>query len=58
MDRRRFEAAHLKYAVLKTASHFKQQFQCENLPIYSDVAQTLQEVTPKLFQPFQDRYGS
>lgn len=59
MDRRRFEAAYLKYACLQMASHYPEAFSCESrcLSFKADIMETLNEITPPLFQCFETTYA-
>lgn len=58
LDRRRLEAAHLRYAVLSISSQF-------NLPtadhahitLESDIYQTLKVFTPTYFKAFTSKYA-
>lgn len=58
MDRRRFEEAHLKFAILQTVAQYQDQFQLNKLPFYSDIKDTLEHFTPVYYQYFQGRYAS
>ena len=47
MDRRRFEAAHLKYACLQTAICYPEVLSSESkLSFKADIMDTLNEITP------------
>lgn len=55
MDRRRFEDAHLKYAVLKVTGRYSE---CLKAPEFSsDIYATLQVVTPAFYNAFQRKYS-
>lgn len=45
MDRRRFEAAHLKYAALKMAANYSEAIPSGNITVETDVMVTLQKIT-------------
>lgn len=54
---RRFEAAHLRYAMLEITSHYSEQLQMPEITILPDTQLTLQELTPKLHSTFQAQYS-
>lgn len=54
MDRRRFEAAHMKYACLRMAAEYSEVI----LPKYVTVEScALHKITPALFSSFEARYA-
>ena len=55
--RRRFESAYLKYALLKMVEAYPSAFSLDTLGTQSDIADTLADNTPKLFQAFQQKYA-
>ena len=57
LDRRRFEAAHLRYAVLKVAASYPELMGTQGLLVYPDVEKTLQIITPALYSSFQARFS-
>jgi hypothetical protein len=57
MDRRRFEAAHLKFAVLKITTAYGDVIKRENVKFDSDIANSLMAVTPVLYSAFMSRYA-
>lgn len=57
MDRRRFEAAHLKYACLQMASRYPNAISISHVKVEGDVTDTLREITPSLFHCFETRYA-
>ena len=57
MDRRCFEAAHLKYACLKMAVQYPDAIPSANVQVESCIFDTLNEITPALFQSFEARYA-
>lgn len=56
LDRRRLEAAHLKYAFLMTAKEYDGLFSLSDMVVYPNVSDTLQNITPKYYAAFQTRY--
>ena len=50
MDRQRFEAAHLKYACLKMAMQYPDAIPSARVKVESCIFDTLNEITPALFQ--------
>jgi hypothetical protein len=56
MDRR-FETAHLKYAILKMSAFYFDISSAECLKFDSDVSTTLMKITPNLFTAFISRYA-
>lgn len=57
LDRRRFESAHLRYAILREAASYSEQLSIKDLLIFSDIEKTLQIVTPILYNAFQARFS-
>jgi hypothetical protein len=59
MDRRRFEAAHLKYACLQMLNWYPNTNSStpQGLRFETDTMDTLSEVTPGLFQSFERLYA-
>ena len=57
MDRRRFEAAHLKYASLQMAARYPAVFSSTSIKVESCISDTLKEITPALFKAFETRYA-
>ena len=55
LDRRRLEAAHLKYAILQVNTRF--QLLEANIAIESDISSTLKEFTPIYYKSFAQRYA-
>ena len=55
MDRRRLEAAHLRYACLMMAASYPDQF--KGFSFEGDINDTLERITPKLFQIFEQTYS-
>jgi len=55
MDRRRLETAHIKYACLMTAASYPEQF--KGFSFEGDIKDTLEKVTPTLFQVFEQTYS-
>lgn len=56
MDRRRLEAAHLKYACLRVAAQYPEAISLKSIK-FEDVMETLCEITPTLFSCFEARYA-
>ena len=57
MDRRRFEAAHLKYACLQMAARYPDAISSAHVKVETCVTDTLNEITPPLFGCFETRYA-
>ena len=57
MDRRRFEAAHLKYAALRLAVSYPEAFHQRGVTVEVEVGDMLQEITPSLYDAFQAKYA-
>ena len=57
LDRRRFETAHLKYACLQLASRYPEAIRSEGVAVEADMANTLKDITPPLFQMFEAKYA-
>ena len=57
LDRRRFEAAHLRYAVLQVAAFYSELLLTQGLFVYPDVEKTLSIITPALYSAFQARFS-
>lgn len=56
MDRRRFETAHLKYAVLKVVTRYPNTFQ-DSRTINTTLSETIDHVTPQYYNAFTSRYS-
>ncbi len=56
LDRRRFETAHLKYAVLMTHRRYPMIATCP-IAMTTDVTDTLQKFTPIFYEAFCQRYA-
>ena len=56
LDRRRFEEAHLRFAVLRVKSSYPDEF--SHNTVLPNIQETLKEITPKYFQLFRHLYGS
>ena len=54
LDRRRFEAAHLRYAMLTTMTNYED---IERIPMYTDVYESLKIITPAFFESFTKRFA-
>ena len=57
MDRRRFEAAHLKYACLKMAAQYPMAINISYIGVEADISDPLNKITPILFQCFESKYA-
>ena len=57
MDRRYFEAAHLKYAALRLAVRYPEAFHQRGVTVDVEVRDMLQEITPSLYDAFQAKYA-
>ena len=57
MDRRRFEAAHLKYASLKMATWYPEAISHCSIKFEGKVTDTLKDITPAMFHSFESRYA-
>lgn len=55
LDRRRFEAAHLKYAVLMVSSRYPEID--KPVTMYSDLQRTLKLFTPNFYKAFETKYS-
>ena len=55
MDRRRLEAAHIKYACLKMVGFYPEEF--KDFTFEGDISNTLDQVTPLLFKLFERTYS-
>ena len=55
LDRRRLEAAHLRYAVLKVVSYYPKEL--GTTTIYPDFKITLEFITPLFFSIFRSHYA-
>lgn len=53
MDRRRFEAAHLKYAALRLAVTYPEAFRQRGVTVEVEVGDMLQEITPHCMMVFR-----
>lgn len=58
MDRRRFEAAHLKYASLQVATWYPEAISYSSIKFGGDVTDTLNKITPALLLSFEANYAS
>ena len=56
LDRRHFESAHLKYAMLMTKSRYP-SISIDTIPMTTDVTDSLQKFTPMFYNAFSDRYS-
>ena len=56
IDRRRFETAHMKYAILKTGSRYPHSFPGP-IAMFSSLQETLKEFTPLYFKCFEAKYA-
>ena len=56
LDRRRFEAAHLKYAILTTQSRYP-QIAAGSITMNTDISATLEVITPNFYHAFTNRYA-
>ena len=54
MDRRRFQAAHLKYACIQMTARYPDAITSRSIAIETD---TLDTITPALFGKFEARYA-
>lgn len=57
MDRRRFEAAHLKYACLQVVARYPEKISLSSVKFDGDATETLNEITPILFDCFEAKYA-
>ena len=57
MDRRRFEAAHIKYACLQLSAKYPEAVSGSSVPVESDTDNMLQKLTPALFKFFEATYA-
>ena len=57
MDRRRLEAAHLKYALLQTVAEYPNIFSDSDMVVSTDIQETLQQFTFKYYSGFQNGYS-
>ena len=57
MDRRRFEAAHLKYACLSLAEQYPEAVNFSSVQVEADIKHMLNTITPALFKSFEARYS-
>ena len=55
MDRRRLEAAHMRYACLMMAASYPEEF--KGFSLEGDITNSLEKVTPMLFQVFERTYS-
>ena len=55
MDRRRLEAAHIKYACLKMVGFYPEGF--KDFKFEGDITDTLDKITPLLFKFFEQTYS-
>ena len=56
LDRRRFEEAHLKYAMLKIRARYP-AIATGPLPISTNIFHTLEKFTPAFYEAFSHRYS-
>lgn len=56
LDRRRFEAAHLKYAILTTQSRYP-EIAAGSIAMNTDISSTLEVITPTFYDAFTQRYA-
>ena len=56
LDCRRFENAHLKYAVLSIHNHYP-GIASGLIPVHTDIASTLESFTPLFYEAFSQRYS-
>ena len=56
LDRRRFEEAHLKYAMLMVQARYP-TMATGPLPIATDISDTLEKFTPAFYEAFTHRYS-
>lgn len=57
MDRRRFEAAHLKYAALQFAASYPDVIPPGSLTVHCDIRDSLMLVTPLIYDAFKAKYA-
>ena len=58
LDRRRFEASHLRYSMLKVMSRYPHMLSPDtDRCIKSNLAETLDAITPHYFVAFSNRYA-
>ena len=57
IDRRRFEAAHLKYACLQMAVRYPDAITTNSILVEGDVTRTINEITPPVFKQFEAKYS-
>ena len=56
LDRRRFEAAHLKYALLMTQKRYA-TIPATGIPMQTELSETLQTFTPLYYEAFTQKYS-
>ena len=57
MDRRRFEAAHLKYACLRVVNLYPKFLSLDAICFDGDINTTIEVITPLLFCGFEAKYA-
>ena len=57
LDRRRFEDAHIKYAVLHIISWYSESLQLQDVPLTSDVNAVLEKFTSVYYKLFTAKYA-
>ena len=57
LDRRRFEAAHLKYAALQLVVRYPEAFCQEGVTVEVEVKDMFENITPALYNAFQAKYA-
>lgn len=57
LDRRRFEAAHLKYACLQTATWYPDAISYKLIVVEGEIGDSLNKITPILFNRFEKEYA-
>ena len=55
LDRRQFESAHLRFAILNVSSRYSEID--GPIPMYSSMTDTLQIFTPKFYNAFEKKYS-
>jgi len=57
LDRRRAEAAHFQYAVLRVATWYPETFSLSELPLHNNLEATLSNVTTNFHEAFMETYA-
>ena len=57
MDRRRFQLAHLKYAILKVVGWYPDHLHLSAMPMTADAKATLEMITPVFYTAFRTNYA-